>query len=242
VAALRRLLEDMQRWQVAQPRPVSQLPADLPDFQGRDEQVVRLREILTKGGGQATVTAIGGMGGVGKSALAVHVAHLLEKEAPDGRVFVDMGGRTGTRFAPIDAKAEGAPLTAVEAMVRVVKALDPEKQVAKEEDAARHAYRAALEGRRVLLLLDNAENSAQVRPLLDWRAPDLAPRDHGAGAPGPRPRRDGRGRGAGAAAQRARGARWMKWLKWSWSGSSSVAGGCRWRCVSPVSTSPTIRR
>jgi tetratricopeptide (TPR) repeat protein len=171
VAALRRLLEVMQLRQAPKPRPVNQLPADLPDFQGREEQVVRLREILTKGGGQAAVTAIGGMGGVGKSALAVHVAHLLEKEAPDGWVFVDLGGRTGTRFAPVGAGAEGAPLTPVEAMVKVVAALDPEKQVAKEEDAARHAYRAALDGRRVLLLLDNAEDSAQVRPLLDWRAP-----------------------------------------------------------------------
>ncbi len=111
------------------------------------------------------------MGGVGKSALAVHVGHLLEKEAPDGRVFVDMGGSTGTPFAALGAQARGAPLTAVEAMVKVVAALAPEVQVAKAEDAAAQAYRSVLDGKRVLLLLDNAEDGAQVRPLLDWRAP-----------------------------------------------------------------------
>ena len=147
------------------------LPADLGDFEGRGKEIERLRGILTSGEKQAAVSAIGGMGGVGKSAFAVHVAHLLEKEAPDGRVFVDMGGRTGTPFAPVGAQARGAPLSAVEAMVKVVAALAPEVQVAKAEDAAAQAYRSVLDGRRVLLLLDNAEDSAQVRPLLDWRAP-----------------------------------------------------------------------
>ena len=147
------------------------LPADLGDFEGRGKEVERLRAILTSGEKQAAVSAIGGMGGVGKSALAVHVAHLLAEEAPDGRVFVDMGGSTGTPFAALGAQARGAPLTAVEAMVKVVAALAPEVQVAKAEDAAAQAYRSVLDGRRVLLLLDNAEDGAQVRPLLDWRAP-----------------------------------------------------------------------
>ena len=86
-------------------------------------------------------------------------------------MFVDLGGTTGTPFAAPGSQARGAPLTAAEAMVKVVAALVPEMQVAKEEDAAAQAYRGVLDGKRVLLLLDNAENSAQVRPLLDWRAP-----------------------------------------------------------------------
>ena len=189
------------------------LPADLGDFEGRVKEIERLEAILTRGGGQAAVTAIGGMGGVGKSALAVHVAHLLENEAPDGRVFVDMAGRTGTPFAV--ARRAGARRT-----VRVDRG-DAEggrgarsrQQVAKEADAAARAYRAALDGKRVLLLLDNAEDSAQVRPLLDWRAPTTmvvvtsrrtiaAPGLHG-----DRPRRDGTERRADAAADGARGAR-----------------------------------
>ena len=152
-------------------RRVDQLPADLWDFEGRGEEIERLIAILTSGEKQAAVSAIGGMGGVGKSALAVHVAHLLAKEAPDGRVFVDMGGRTGTPFAALGAEVRGAPLTAVEAMVKVVAALAPEAQVPKEDDPAARAYRSVLDGKRVLLLLDNAEDGAQVRPLLDWRSP-----------------------------------------------------------------------
>ncbi len=69
----------------------NQLPADLPDFQGREDQIERLKETLTASGIGA-VTAVAGMGGVGKSALALHVAHLLENAAPDGRIFVDLGG------------------------------------------------------------------------------------------------------------------------------------------------------
>ena len=163
MAALRQLLEQMQRRKPAGQRRVDHLPADLGDFEGRRTEIERLKAILTKGGGQAAVSAIGGMGGVGKSALAVHVAHLLADEAPDGRVFVDMAGRTGMPFAAVGSRERGAPLEPVEAMIRVVAALDPQKQVPKEQDAAERAYRAALEGRRVLLVLDNAEDSAQVR-------------------------------------------------------------------------------
>jgi hypothetical protein len=59
-------------------RRVDHLPADLGDFEGRGKEIERLRAILTSGERQAAVSAIGGMGGLGKSALAVHVAHLLE--------------------------------------------------------------------------------------------------------------------------------------------------------------------
>jgi NB-ARC domain len=144
----------------AQGRPSpNQLPADLPDFQGREDQVARLRAILRGGSGRPAIAAITGMGGVGKSALALHVAHLIVDETPDGRIFVDLGG-TSPR-----------PLTPVDAMVRVVAALAPTMHVPKEEHAAAQAYRTVLDGKRVLLLLDNADDSAQVRPLLDWRTP-----------------------------------------------------------------------
>lgn len=172
VAALRRLLAEMQQRPTSPGRPrVDHLPADLGDFQGRQTEIDRLKAILTTGGGQAAVSAIGGMGGIGKSALAVHVAHLLVEEAPDARLFVDMGARTGMPFAAVRETLPGTSLSPVEAMVKVVALLAPECQVPKEDDAARQAYRAALDGRRLLLVLDNADSSAQVRPLLDWRAP-----------------------------------------------------------------------
>ncbi len=134
------------------------LPADLPDFQGREDQIKHLKAILTADGG-AAVTAVAGMGGVGKSALALHVAHQLADISPDGRIFVDMGGMSAQ------------PLTPLAAMTRVIQALQPTAQVPPELDLAQSLYRSCLDGKRVLLLLDNAENTAQVAPLVEWRTP-----------------------------------------------------------------------
>ena len=136
----------------------NQLPADLADFQGREEQIEKLKAVLT-GSETAAVTAIGGMGGVGKSALALHVAHQLADAAPDGRIFVDLGGTSAQ------------PLTSVAAMTRVIQALQPTVQVPPELEPTQSLYRSCLEGKRVLLLLDNADNTAQVAPLIEWRAP-----------------------------------------------------------------------
>jgi tetratricopeptide (TPR) repeat protein len=134
------------------------LPAGLPDFQGREDQIQKLKAILT-GGGTAAVTAIGGMGGVGKSALALHAAHHLADAAPDARILVDMGGTSPQ------------PLTPLAAMITVIQALQPEAQVPTEVGPAQRLYRNCLHGKRVLLLFDNAANSAQMAPLVEWRAP-----------------------------------------------------------------------
>ena len=95
------------------PRPC-QLPADLVDFTGREDEVRELVALLGEGGGGATISAIGGMGGVGKTALAVHVAHRVVERYPGGQIVVEMGG-TAER-----------PLTPVEAMGRVLHAFQPE--------------------------------------------------------------------------------------------------------------------
>ena len=133
----------------------NQLPADLPDFQGRQEQIDTLTAVLT-GGGTAAVTAIDGMGGVGKSALALHVAYRLADAAPDGRIFVDLGGTSPQ------------PVTSLAAMITVIQALQPEAQVSTELGPAQRLYRSCLDGKRALLLFDNAANSAQVVPLRRW--------------------------------------------------------------------------
>jgi len=139
---------------VAPVSPLHQLPADLADFTGREGEVGELVALLGGEAGGATISAIGGMGGVGKTALAVHVAHKVAAQYPDGQIVVEMGG-TAER-----------PLTPVEAMGQVVHAFQPEVRLPDEPNEVTALYRTTLEGRRVLLLLDNAANSAQVRPLV----------------------------------------------------------------------------
>jgi len=142
------------RPRVAAVSPLHQLPADLADFTGREGEVRELVTLLGEGAGGVTISAIGGMGGVGKTALAVHVAHRVVERYPDGQIVVEMGG-TAER-----------PLTPVEAMGRVVHAFQPELRLPDEPNEVAVLYRTVLDGRKVLLLLDNAANSAQVRPLV----------------------------------------------------------------------------
>jgi len=131
-----------------------QLPADLADFTGREEEVRELVALLGEGAGGATISAIGGMGGVGKTALAVHVAHQVLERYSDGQIVVEMGG------------ISERPLTPMEAMGRVVHAFQPELRLPDDPTEVAALYRTTLEGRKALLLLDNAANSAQVRPLV----------------------------------------------------------------------------
>jgi hypothetical protein len=126
--------------------------ADLNDFQGRgqrqDEVIAALRQ-----GGQAAITAIGGLGGIGKTALAVHIAHELEQagETPDGQRFLDLQGVSETPLSPLDA------------MARIVQSFDETAARPASQAAAEIAYRKVLDGRRVLLVLDNARDDARWR-------------------------------------------------------------------------------
>ena len=134
--------------------PPAQLPAEQPDFTGRSELVSELAAELggDASGGNASVS---GAGGAGKTALAVHVGHLLRERFPDGQLYVDLGG-SGSR-----------PADPAEVLGRLLRGLGlPPEAVpaAPEERAAR--YRSRLAGRRVLVLLDDARDAAQVRPLL----------------------------------------------------------------------------
>jgi tetratricopeptide (TPR) repeat protein len=129
-----------------------QLPADIEDFQGREREIEQLLDVLGDSG-QAAITAIGGMGGVGKSALAVHVAHRLVEHYPDGQLVVDMGGTSD------------APLTPVEAMGKVIHSFDPAVRLPEAPDDVAALYRSTLAGKHALVVLDNAADAAQVRPL-----------------------------------------------------------------------------
>ncbi|MFF5446804.1 BTAD domain-containing putative transcriptional regulator [Streptomyces sp. NPDC012888] len=142
-----------------QVRP-AQLPATIPDFTGRSGFVGELSDVLAHADGQVmAVSAVAGIGGVGKTTLAVHVAHAARPHFPDGQLYVDLQGTDPRPAEPVAVlgsflRALGTPDTAI------------------PDSAAERAalYRSTLDGRRVLVLLDNARDAAQVRPLLPGTA------------------------------------------------------------------------
>jgi len=140
----------------------AQLPADIPDFTGRSGQVGQLREMLAGAGdgspGAVRVVLVVGSGGLGKTTLAVHVAHLLASEFPDGQLYASLLGAT-------------APVDPAEVLARFLRDLgaDPARIPADAEERAAH-YRTRLAGQRVLILLDDARTVEQVRPLLPGSA------------------------------------------------------------------------
>ncbi|MGW7555738.1 BTAD domain-containing putative transcriptional regulator [Streptomyces rimosus] len=133
-----------------------QLPATVADFTGRAAFVRELSEQLaTAEGSVMAVSALTGIGGVGKTTLAVHVAHAAHAHFPDGQLYVDL---QGAGHSPSDPEA------VLGAFLRALGTPDASIPNGVEERAA--LYRSALAGRRVLALLDNARDAAQVRPLL----------------------------------------------------------------------------
>ncbi len=141
----------------------AQLPATVPDFTGRAGFVDELCGILASASGAEgrvmAVSALSGIGGVGKTTLAVHVAHQARAAFPDGQLYVDLQG-AGARAAE--------PETVLGAFLRALGTDDDSIPDSLEERAA--LYRSVLDGRRVLVLLDNARDAAQVRPLLPGSA------------------------------------------------------------------------
>ncbi|MEU9979084.1 BTAD domain-containing putative transcriptional regulator [Streptomyces sp. NPDC051014] len=134
----------------------AQLPATVPDFTGRTACAAELGEVLASAEGRVmAVSALAGIGGVGKTTLAVHVAHQARSAFPDGQLYVDLQG-AGARAAE--------PETVLGSFLRALGTPDSAIPDALDDRAA--LYRSVLDGRRVLVLLDNAKDAAQVRPLL----------------------------------------------------------------------------
>ncbi|MEU9667701.1 BTAD domain-containing putative transcriptional regulator [Streptomyces bobili] len=138
----------------------AQLPHDIPAFTGRGGE---LDEILALSCGTAhaphtvVISAIGGMAGVGKTALAVHWAHRVADRFPDGQLYVNLRG-----YDP-----SGAVMEAGEAVRGFLDALGvPPDRIPHGVDAQAALYRGVLAGRRILVVLDNARDSEHVRPLL----------------------------------------------------------------------------
>ncbi|MFG2561226.1 BTAD domain-containing putative transcriptional regulator [Streptomyces sp. NPDC048496] len=138
----------------------AQLPATVPDFTGRASFVRELGDRLaTAEGSVMAVSALAGIGGVGKTTLAVHVAHQARPHFPDGQLYVDLQG-AGARAAE--------PETVLGAFLRALGTADSAIPDSLDERAA--LYRSTLDGRRILVLLDNAHDAAQIRPLLPGTA------------------------------------------------------------------------
>ncbi|HET8658646.1 MAG TPA: tetratricopeptide repeat protein [Micromonosporaceae bacterium] len=145
-------------------RPVPrQLPADVPGFTGRDAQLHEL-DLLMAGAERAStlvVPAVSGTAGVGKTALAVHWAHRVRGRFPDGQLYVNLRGFDPAGRAVSPAEAVRGFLDALGVAPQHVPAgLDPQTAL----------YRSLVADRRMLILLDNARDADQVRPLLPGAA------------------------------------------------------------------------
>jgi tetratricopeptide (TPR) repeat protein/DNA-binding SARP family transcriptional activator len=138
----------------------AQLPLDVYGFTGRRSELAQLDAVLAAASQRPTtvvISAISGTAGVGKTATAVHWAHRVLQQFPDGQLYVNLRGfdPSGTPMQPADAVRGFLDALAV-----------PPSRVPADLDAQIKLYRSLLTGRRVLVVLDNARDSEQVGPLL----------------------------------------------------------------------------
>jgi DNA-binding SARP family transcriptional activator/tetratricopeptide (TPR) repeat protein len=140
--------------------PPRQLPSAVGCFTGRAAELASLDGLRCPEPGSRTlalvIPAIGGTAGVGKTALAVHWAHQVAEQFPDGQLYVNLRG-----YDPRE------PVSTNDALAGFLRALGvPGQQIPDEIDDRARLYRSKVAGRRVLVLLDNARDGEQVRPLL----------------------------------------------------------------------------
>lgn len=137
--------------------PPNQLPGDVPGFTGRKAALRALDKALaTRSTETVVIVVLHGPGGAGKTSLAVHWSHGLADDFPGGTLFLDLGG-----YGP------GEPVEPAVALGHLLHGLGvPAERIPAGADGRTALLRSTLAGRRVLLVLDNARNAEQVRPLL----------------------------------------------------------------------------
>jgi tetratricopeptide (TPR) repeat protein len=127
-----------------------QLPTPPADLTGRKDELKELLAAVKTGG--VTISGLQGLGGVGKTALALKLAEQLKPDYPDAQFYLDLKGVT-------------QPLSPRDAMAYVIRAYHPTAQLPEKEEEVAALYRSVLDGKRVLLLMDNARDAQQVAPL-----------------------------------------------------------------------------
>lgn len=130
------------------------LPPDVAHFQGRGGEETALLTALRRGGGTQAITALRGIGGIGKSALAVRVARQLTSDYPAAQILVNLRG------------TDADPLTPRGAMEDVIRRFEPDAPLPDDNDGVGEIYRDILTRHKSLLILDNARDDAQVHSLL----------------------------------------------------------------------------
>ena len=138
-------------------RSLHQLPQPPADFTGRDELIEQLVADFQKGGGatihSSKLGGVTGMGGIGKTALGLVVAHKIAENYPDAQIFLDLKGTT-------------EPLSAIDIARHVIVNLEPSVDVSRLDDNNfQAAYQSVLHGRKALLFFDNARSAEQIASL-----------------------------------------------------------------------------
>ncbi|HXS66124.1 MAG TPA: tetratricopeptide repeat protein [Streptosporangiaceae bacterium] len=142
------------------------LPRDVANFTGRRAELRQLADAIANGhaGGVVGICAIGGMAGIGKTAFAVHAAHLLASQFPDGQIYLPLHGHTPGQ----------KPVEPAEALASLLLTAGvPASQIPPGLEARSRLWRDYLAGTRLLLVLDDAAGHEQVRPLLPGTAGSL---------------------------------------------------------------------
>jgi tetratricopeptide (TPR) repeat protein len=140
--------------------PPAQLPADVAGFAGRADELARLDRVLARASQEQAAVAVcvvTGVAGVGKTALAVHWAHRVANQFPDGQLYLNLRGFDPGRSAMSPAEALRGCLDALGV---------PPQRIPADVDTQAALYRSLLAGGRMLVVLDNARDVEQVRPLL----------------------------------------------------------------------------
>lgn len=135
--------------------PPWRLPADLPDFVGRGDELALAHKVLDPGAGGAKLVVASGPPGVGKTALAIHAGHRLAPLFPDGQLYARLRGATGDPADPAETLAQLLRMLGVDGSA-----------LPAGVDARAGLLRIRLAGRRVLIVLDDAAGYRQVEPLL----------------------------------------------------------------------------